>query len=171
MVASTAWALAQLGAPSEALERLSEARRLFDGLVAREMVAMLSNPARAMARACLLLGRLDEARELGRRSFEAATGDAPLVRHLLGDIATHGDQFDSESGETHYREALALAESRGMRPLVAHCHLGLGKLCRRTGKRDQAQEHLPTATTMYREMDMPFWLEQAEQEISRSRNV
>ena len=39
-----------------------------------------------------------------------------------------------------------------MRPLVAHCHLGLGKLYRRTGKREQAQEHLTTATTMYREM-------------------
>jgi lipopolysaccharide biosynthesis regulator YciM len=49
-----------------------------------------------------------------------------------------------------------------MRPLVAHCHLGLGKLYRRTGEREQAREHLTTATTMYREMDMRFWLEQAK---------
>ena len=41
-----------------------------------------------------------------------------------------------------------------MRPLVAHCHLGLGKLYLRTGKREQAQEHFATATTMYREMGM-----------------
>ena len=74
-----------------------------------------------------------------------------------------------ESGEAHYRKALALAEPRGMRPLVAHCHLGLGKLYRRTGKRDQAQEHLTTATTMYREMDMRFWLEQAEKEMGELR--
>ena len=47
-----------------------------------------------------------------------------------------------------------------MRPL-AHCHLGLGKLARRTGQREQAHEHLRTATTMSREMDMRFWLEQA----------
>jgi hypothetical protein len=47
-----------------------------------------------------------------------------------------------------------------MRPLVAHCHLGLGKLYWRTGKREQAQEHLAIATTMYREMDMRFWVEQ-----------
>src|SRR5262245_1330357 len=53
-----------------------------------------------------------------------------------------------------------------MRPLVAHCHLGLGKLYRHTGQRDQAQEHLTTATTMYREMDMRFWLEQAEAELA-----
>ena len=52
-----------------------------------------------------------------------------------------------------------------MRPLVAHCHLGLGKLHLRTGKREQAHEHLGTATTMYREMDMRFWLEQAEVEM------
>jgi hypothetical protein len=52
--------------------------------------------------------------------------------------------------------------SLGMRPLVAHCHLGLGKLYRRMGDREQASEHLTTATAMYREMDMRFWLEQAE---------
>jgi len=45
--------------------------------------------------------------------------------------------------------------------LVAHCHLGLGRLYRRTGKRQEAQEHLATATTMYREMGMTYWLEKA----------
>jgi hypothetical protein len=54
-----------------------------------------------------------------------------------------------------------------LRPLVAHCHLGLGKLYRRTGKHDLATEHLTNATTMYREMDMRFWLEQAEAEMRK----
>ena len=54
-----------------------------------------------------------------------------------------------------------------MRPLLAHCHLGLAKLCRRTGKRQEAQGHLTTATTMYREMNMSFWLEQAEVELKQ----
>jgi hypothetical protein len=44
-------------------------------------------------------------------------------------------------------------------------HLGLGKLYRRTGKREQAREHLTTATTLYREMDMRFWLEEVEREL------
>jgi hypothetical protein len=35
---------------------------------------------------------------------------------------------------------------------------------RRQGKREQAQEHLTTATTMYREMGMTYWLEKAETE-------
>jgi hypothetical protein len=53
-----------------------------------------------------------------------------------------------------------------MRPLVAHCHLGLGKLHRRTGKRQEAHEHLTTATTMFREMSMGFYLAQAESHLS-----
>ena len=52
-----------------------------------------------------------------------------------------------------------------MRPLVAHCRLGLAKLYRRRGKREQAQEHLTTAATMYREMGMTYWLEKAEAEL------
>jgi hypothetical protein len=54
-----------------------------------------------------------------------------------------------------------------MRPLVAHCHLGLGKLYRRTGKREQPQEHLTTAMTMYGEMGMTYWLERLEREVPR----
>ena len=75
----------------------------------------------------------------------------------------------TEDAAGYYREALALAGELGLRPLVAHCHLGLGKLYRRTGKREEAHEHLTTATTMYREMDMRFWLEQAEAELAELR--
>jgi hypothetical protein len=53
-----------------------------------------------------------------------------------------------------------------MRPLVAHCHLGLGKVYGRVGKPDLAREHLTIATTMYLEMDMRLWLEQAEAAMS-----
>ena len=48
----------------------------------------------------------------------------------------------------HYRDALALAEELEKRPVAAHCHLGLGKLYRRRGKREQAREHQTTATTL-----------------------
>jgi tetratricopeptide (TPR) repeat protein len=121
-----------------------------------------------LGRAALLLGRLDEAQSLGDRAVTyspSQPGVAAHALHLLGDIATHSDRFDAARGEAHYLRALALAEPRGMRPLVAHCHVGLGKLYRRTGKRGQAQEHLTTATTLYREMDMPFWLDKAETEL------
>jgi tetratricopeptide (TPR) repeat protein len=168
-VASSAWALAQLGEANEALNRLKEGEQLLDRQAARGIIFLLGWGYHSLGRACLLLGRLDEARRLGDRAVESLPsqpGPAAHAQHLLGDIATHPDRFDAERGEAHYRQALALAEPRGMRPLVAHCHLGLGKLYRRTGKREQARELLATATTMYREMNMPFWLKQAETEIS-----
>ena len=56
-----------------------------------------------------------------------------------------------------------------MRPLVAHCHLGLGKLYRRTDRLAQAREYLTMATASYREMDMQFWLEQTAVEIEALR--
>ena len=59
----------------------------------------------------------------------------------------------------------ALAEELGMRPLVAHCYLGLGTVYRRTAKREQGHERLTTATTTYREIDMRFWLEHAATEM------
>jgi hypothetical protein len=94
-------------------------------------------------------------RRLGARASEAH------ALCLAADVASTGGAEDAPG---YYREALALSGELGMRPLVAHCHLGLGRLSRRTGKRGQAREHLTTATAMYREMDMPLWLAQAEAE-------
>ena len=76
------------------------------------------------------------------------------------------DPPDLESAEEHYRQALLRADELGMRPLVAHCHLGLGTLYRRTGKREEAHAHLTTAMTMYCEMGMNFWLERAESALT-----
>ena len=167
-VALFGWVLAQLGERNEAIIRLGEGERLVEDLAARGIVADRAWTYHALGRGCLLLGRLDEARSLGARAIESSPdhpGFAAHALHLVGDLASHPDQFDAESGEAHYRDALALAEPRGMRPLVAHCHLGLGKLSGRMGRREQAREHLTTATSMYREMDMRYWLEQAEAEM------
>jgi class 3 adenylate cyclase/tetratricopeptide (TPR) repeat protein len=162
-VTASAWVLAQLGEASEALDRLREGEHLLERAAARGFIGYRSWAW--LGRACLLLGRLDEAQRLSDRAVESSRshpGFAAHELHLLGDIATHPDRFDAERGEAHYRQALALAEPRGMRPLVAHCHLGLGTLHRRTGQREPAQEHLTIATTMYREMGMTYWLEKAE---------
>jgi tetratricopeptide (TPR) repeat protein len=126
-----------------------------------------------LGEALLLANQLEDARSFANQAL-ALTQDR---RHrvceawafrLLGEIASHPDPPDAKVAEDHYRQALALAEELGMRPLAAHCHLGLGMLYQRTGKRQQAQEHLTTAATMYREMDMRFWLEKAEAELKAS---
>ena len=101
-----------------------------------------------------------QALDLARSSHERAH-EAWALR-LFGEIHAQDDPPKAGIAETHYHQALALAETLGMRPLVAHCHLGLGKLYRRTGDRAKAAEHMMTASAMYREMDMGFWLAQAE---------
>jgi tetratricopeptide (TPR) repeat protein len=99
------------------------------------------------------------ARQRGLRGWQA------WVLRLFGEIGSHRDPPDTETAEDYYRQSVALATELGMRPLVAHCHLGLGKLYRRTDNPGLAHEHLGTATTMYREMGMTFWLEKTEAEI------
>jgi hypothetical protein len=64
--------------------------------------------------------------------------------------------------ETHFQQALALAEELGMRPLVAHCYLGLGTLYGKISWTEQAHTTLTTAIELYRTMDMTFWVPQAE---------
>jgi hypothetical protein len=53
-----------------------------------------------------------------------------------------------------------------MRPVAAHSHLGLGRIFHRSGHSEHAREHLATATTMFREMDVDHWVEQAEMELT-----
>jgi hypothetical protein len=62
----------------------------------------------------------------------------------------------------YYGQALALAGELGMRPLVAHCHLGLGTLYQKIRRDEQAQAELTTAIELYRAMEMTYWLEKAE---------
>jgi hypothetical protein len=69
---------------------------------------------------------------------------------------------DEESAETHHRQALDLADELGMRPLMAHCHLGLGTLYAKSDRREQATAELSSAIALYRAMDMTFWLPEAE---------
>jgi hypothetical protein len=68
----------------------------------------------------------------------------PVLSASSGDTASTGGAEDAES---YYRQALALAEPRGMRPFAAHCHLGLGELYRRIDRGEQALEHLSLAAT------------------------
>jgi hypothetical protein len=75
---------------------------------------------------------------------------------------SHHVPLDTTTAAAHYGVALTLASELGMRPLVAHCHLGLARLGRRTSAPEQAQEHLRTARAMYNEMGMTSWLENLE---------
>jgi len=124
-----------------------------------------------LGEAYVCAGRLEDALAHAQRALEVARqdrerGHEAWALRVLGEIAARRDPPDVETAEEHYRLALALAEELGMRPLLTHCHLGLGRLYRRLGRGQEAQQHLAIATTMYREMDMRFWLAQAEAELA-----
>jgi tetratricopeptide (TPR) repeat protein len=121
----------------------------------------------SLGEAQMLAGRLEEAHVLAERALALTRahqerGHQAYALRLLGDIAAHREPPEAEQAEAHYRQALALAEELGMRPLVAHCRRGLGTLYAATGQQDQARTALVTAIALYRAMDMTFWLPQAE---------
>jgi tetratricopeptide (TPR) repeat protein len=164
---------AALGVTYAFVGRTEESLALVAGPVKESRARRLPTPPfyflLSAGTANLATGRIDEAsnyardtlavtRQLGLRAWQAR------ALCLSADVAAASS---AEHAEAHYREALALAEPRGMRPLVAHCHFGLGKLYRRSGDREQAQDHLATAMGMYREMGMTYWLEQSDAEMRR----
>jgi class 3 adenylate cyclase/tetratricopeptide (TPR) repeat protein len=153
------------------------AGRIRDGLT---LLAQSSEEARSIGRTRVVAwaqemlaqvylagGREADAAVTARDALDAsrrihARGGEARVLWVLADLAARSATPDFDKAQGFYREALHLANELGMRPLAAHCHRDLGKLDLRTGKREQAQEHLTTAATMYREMGMTYWLERAE---------
>ena len=169
-VVSSAWVLARFGETSEALNSLREGEQLLERHAARGLIHSLGWDYYSLGRAYLLLGRIDEARVLGERAVEFSSrhpGFAAHSLHLLGDVATYHDRVYGEVGEALYTRARVLADQLGMRPLVAQCHLGLGRLHARTNRSRTAREHVERAISMHREMDMPFWLVESEEALKR----
>jgi hypothetical protein len=60
-----------------------------------------------------------------------------------------------------------LANERGMSPLQAHCHRGLGTLYAATGQQEQVRIGLSTAVEMYQSMNMTFWLPETEAALAQ----
>ncbi len=168
---------ASLGAAYALVNREAEGipllRKVADQSWSMKLVSDHLIGAIPLAGVWLSMGRLDEADQLARQSLERARahgqrGHEAHALRLLGAVAAHRDRPDVPTAETNHLAALELAGALGMRPLVAHCHLGLGTLYRRTGNLRQAEEHVTSATTMYRDMDMRFWLEKADGELTES---
>jgi class 3 adenylate cyclase/tetratricopeptide (TPR) repeat protein len=99
---------------------------------------------------------LDTARRHGERGYEA------VARRALGEIAARADPADIDTATDHYEDAIVLSEELGMRPLIAHCHLSLGRLYAETPERQKAVQYLNSAAKLFRKMDMRFWLPQLE---------
>jgi len=130
---------------------------------AADTVSALSAPVLVfLGEAYLDAGRPADATHAAHRALGLAMNDRERgweawARWLTAEVgARAGHAPDAVEA---YRGALVLADELEMRPLVAHCHLGLAASSRRAGKTQPAQEHLAAATALYREMGMIHWLE------------
>ena len=154
--------------------RAVEARALLETLPResfsqRPQRSLDSLPLLVLGEAHLVLDRPDEAEWFAQRAIEMARGFSQrevesIGLRLLGDLFSNRLSPDLEKAAQSYGQALAIAAELGLRPLVAHCNFGLGKVARRRGERLMAQEHLTTAMAMYGEMGMNAWLAKAEHE-------
>ena len=120
-----------------------------------------------LGEAYLLAGRIEDACQYARQALELAhdskqMGYEAYALRLLGEIAGHHVPPDIDQATAHYRQALALAEELGMRPLQARCHFALGELAKQAGETRDAQEQFEKAASMFRDMGMQSWLEKAE---------
>ena len=115
----------------------------------------------------LLAGRIEAAMTEVQRALTLARdskqrGMEAWALRLLGKIAAQQEPPAVEQAEEHYRQAMAMATELGMRPLLAHCHLGLGTLYAKHARRQEAHVALSAAIALYRAMEMTFWLPPAE---------
>jgi tetratricopeptide (TPR) repeat protein len=125
-----------------------------------------------LGEAYLRAGRLEEAYTQAQSALASSRahqerGYEAYTLQLLGEIHTRHNPLEVEPAEAHYLQALALAEELGMRPLQAHCHLGLGTLYNQMGRAQQARTALGTAIELYRAMEMTFWLPQVEAALAQ----
>ncbi len=160
-------ALALDGRPGDAVPLLLDS---MHRAAAMGVMGQLALRAVWLSEAHLLAGRGADAESMARRALELARqhgerGQEAWALRVLAVVLSGKDPPATRLAEEHYLQAISLAGALEMCPLIAHCHLGLGTLYRRTGKEQETEEHLSTATTMYREMDMRFWLERAEAEL------
>jgi tetratricopeptide (TPR) repeat protein len=167
--------VAELGSAYYLSERGADAVPLLEEAVeaftAMEVSGPRSRVIAVLAEVYLALGRVADARERaeqavawGRRHQQR--GWEAWALKTLGDV--HADEpGHADRAREAYRQSFALATAHGKRPLLAHCHLGLGKLHATAGRREKAAEQLTAAATLYREMDMPFWLAKARIELER----
>jgi tetratricopeptide (TPR) repeat protein len=167
-----AWTLGWVYARSARVEEgLPLMRNGLAGIERLGFVAYEAMGDAQLAEALIVADRPDEARRVATRALELAQArgqrgfEAEALR-ILGEIASASGAIASDAAEARYREAMALASAIGMRPLLAHCHAGLGRFYRRSGKPQEAEAELDRAVTVYRDLDMRFWLGKAETELA-----
>jgi tetratricopeptide (TPR) repeat protein len=139
------WPQAQLGYSYVHLHRNAEALPLLEEAAKRPSLGVgIGYYLCWLSEAYLQAGRRDDAIEVGQRALDRARkskerGQEAWALRLLGEISCQVAAPEADKAEENYRRAMTLADELGMRPLIAHCHFGLGKLYRRTGNIEKGE--------------------------------
>ena len=117
-----------------------------------------------LGEAYFFAGRHADAGREGERALRLAAergerGNQVYAHRLLGLIATEDEPPCVDAARHHFGAALALAEPLGMRPLIARCLLGLGRLEHRLGHTDAARGYIDAAALLLEAMQMKYWLD------------
>jgi tetratricopeptide (TPR) repeat protein len=170
------WVASSLGAAYTLSGRVADAVLLLTQAIEQtrvmEVHVLHARCHVALGEAQVRAGCLGEAQALAARALALARahqeqGDQAYALRLLGEIHARREPPKADEAEAHSLQALALADELGMRPLVAHCHLDLGTLYAKLGRREQAHAELSAAIGLYRAMEMTFWLPQAEATLAQ----
>jgi class 3 adenylate cyclase/tetratricopeptide (TPR) repeat protein len=164
---------AHLGLAYALSGRVSEALPLLE--MSDKQSALMGRKAGQSLRTCwhaqarFLSGEISTANDLVTRAFELAVqakepGHQGWALRLLGDIAV-SENAESSIPEQYYAQAIALANDLEMKPLAAHCRLGLGTLWLQQGDEQRAEFELSAANRLYRQIGMTFWLNQTEAKL------
>ncbi len=148
--------------PEEAVGLLEEAERQAGAMARKGGQAILLV---RLGEAYLRVRRMDDARRCAQLALTLSRqhterGLEAYALRLLGELALN-DSAMLEKGEALYHEAVARAEELEMRPLLARCYLDLGGFYRRSGRHADAESYSNTALTIFRALDMPYWLGRA----------
>src|SRR5262249_32964366 len=114
-------------------EGIALVRPAAEEVESRQLLMQQAAMLALLGEACLCTDCVDEASTAAQWALSLATergqrGDAATAMYVLGDVAAYRTPPDIEQAKVHYRQAQALANELGMRPLQAHCHRGLGTL-------------------------------------------
>ena len=168
------WTASSLGLAYALAGRHSEGIELAQEAVKRgeELRLTRFQPLRVslLANSYLLAGQSENALVAARNALELARryqerGPEAWALYLIAASMAQLQPAEGQEMRDSYLAALRLAEELGMRPLVAHCHIGLGRLHAACGDKNTARNELQTALSMYCQMDMGFWLAKATAEL------
>jgi class 3 adenylate cyclase/tetratricopeptide (TPR) repeat protein len=167
-----------LGACLMSLDRKDDGIALLrDGVRRAESLGVMAYLSRWMvhlAEGLLAIGDVATARVTADRAMALALthgerAHEAMAWRVLGDVAAKEAGFDA--ARQAYEQTLALAEELALRPQLARAHFDLGRMQRRLGHLDDAEDHLARAIVLFADIGMRSWLEISQPELKELGHV